>query len=68
MINSGGAGGEGSGSNPDPPKEAKEAVNADPGVKIPSPKPAPPLKPTTYSQQAAALQSAASSGTPFSSL
>ena len=65
MINSGGAAGSGAGSNPDAPKEAKEADNADPGKNVKKMPPPPPPKPTNYSQQAAALQSAAQSGTPF---
>ena len=64
-INSGGAAGSGGGSSPDPPTDAKEAVNADSGKKVEKAKQPPPKKPTNYSQAAEALQNASQSGTPF---
>ena len=65
MLNSGGAAGSGSGSNPDAPKPPKEADTANPGDRVSLPPPVPPLSPKSYSQQAQALQNAAVSGTPF---
>ncbi|HEX9963208.1 MAG TPA: type VI secretion system tip protein TssI/VgrG [Pyrinomonadaceae bacterium] len=65
LINSGGAAGSGSGASPETPKEAKEADTANPGDRIKSPQPAPPLPPKTYSTQAQALQNAAKNAAPF---
>ncbi|HSK74512.1 MAG TPA: type VI secretion system tip protein TssI/VgrG, partial [Pyrinomonadaceae bacterium] len=68
LINSGGAAGTGSGSNPEAPKEAKEADTADPGDRPMPPKLSPPLKPETYSQQAQAIQNSAEDGTAFTEI
>lgn len=65
MLNSGGAAGSGAGSSPEAPKDPKEADNAEPGQKINPKTPPPPLKPTTFSPKAAAMQSAAKNATPF---
>jgi type VI secretion system secreted protein VgrG len=65
MLNSGGAAGSGAGSSPEAPKDPKEADKADPGQKIKPKTPPPPLKPKKISPMAAAMQSAASKGTPF---
>ena len=66
MINSGGAAGSGSGSNPDPPKDAKEADKAEPGSKPQLPPPsAPPARPVFTSPAALVLINAAQNGTPF---
>jgi type VI secretion system secreted protein VgrG len=66
MINSGGAAGSGSGSNPDPPKEAKEADKAEPGntPQLP-PRPQPPTRPEFKTPAALVLINAAKNGTPF---
>ena len=66
MLNSGGAAGSGSGSNPDPPKEPTEADKADPGARIALPPPmAPPPRPNFVSPAALVLIDAATSGKPF---
>jgi type VI secretion system secreted protein VgrG len=66
MINSGGAAGSGSGSNPHPPKDAKEADKAEPGNTPELPPPAPPLpRPAFTSPAALVLANAAANGTPF---
>jgi len=66
MINSGGAAGSGSGSNPEAPKEAKQADNAEPGTSPKSP-PAnhPPAKPVFQTPAAIVLINAAQGGTAF---
>ena len=66
FMNSGGAAGSGSGSNPHPPKEAKEADRAEPGQtpKLPPPQ-APPQRPEFKSPAALVLVNAAQSGAPF---
>ncbi len=66
MINSGGAAGSGSGSNPEPPKEAKEADKADPGLRTePQPPKQPPTRPDFQSPAALVLINAAKGGTAF---
>jgi type VI secretion system secreted protein VgrG len=66
MINSGGAAGSGSGSNPDPPKQAKEADKAEPGSKPELPPASqPPARPTFKAPAALVLINAANNGTPF---
>ncbi len=66
MINSGGAAGSGSGSNPDLPIDPKEADKAEPGQRtkpaLPQP---PPPRPTFNSPAAIVLVNAARSGTMF---
>jgi len=66
MINSGGAAGSGSGSNPEAPKEAKEADKAEPGntPQLP-PRTHPPAKPEFKTPAALVLINAAANGTPF---
>jgi type VI secretion system secreted protein VgrG len=66
MINSGGAAGSGSGSNPEAPKEPKEADNAEPGntPKLP-PVQAPPQRPEFKSPAALVMINAAQSGAAF---
>lgn len=68
MLNSGGAAGSGSGSNPTAPKDPKEADNADPGqnTRVP-PAPAPPA-PLSYGPLAGIMKQAAASGAPFCEL
>lgn len=66
FMNSGGAAGSGSGSNPDPPKEAKEADKAEPGSTPVLPPPvAPPQRPEFRSPAALVLINAAQSGGAF---
>jgi type VI secretion system secreted protein VgrG len=66
MLNSGGAAGSGSGSNPDPPVQAKEADKAEPGKTIELPPPqSPPEKPDFKSPAALVLINAAQSGAAF---
>ena len=66
MINSGGAAGSGSGSSPEPPKEAKEADKADPGARIAlPPRVQPPQKPNFQSLAALVLVNAAQNGSTF---
>jgi type VI secretion system secreted protein VgrG len=65
MINSGGAAGSGSGSNPTAPQMPKEADTANPGDRIKQMPPPPPAPPVSFSQQARALQNSAKEGTPF---
>jgi type VI secretion system secreted protein VgrG len=65
LINSGGAAGSGAGCNPDPPKDPKEATNADPGQNIALKPPSPPKPPFSYSPLAVSMQNAAQNGTPF---
>jgi len=66
MLNSGGAAGSGSGSSPEPPKEAKEADKADPGARIePLPRSAPPPRPVFKTPAAMVLVNAAKGGTAF---
>ena len=66
MINSGGAAGSGSGSNPEPPKEAKEADKAEPGQGVPAqPRKTPPPRPEFNSPAAIVLINAAKGGTAF---
>ena len=65
MINSGGAAGSGSGANPHPPKQAKEADNAEGGQKDDPVPPPPPIKAATFSPASIALKKAAQSGVPF---
>src|SRR5436190_5273847 len=66
MINSGGAAGSGSGSNPQAIKEAKEADNAEPG-NTPKPPPAnrPPAKPVFRSPAALVMINAAQTGAAY---
>lgn len=66
MLNSGGAAGSGSGSNPEPPRDAKEADHAEPGntPQLPPPTP-PPARPVFTSPAALVLVNAAENGTPF---
>ncbi|MBX7169752.1 MAG: type VI secretion system tip protein VgrG [Pyrinomonadaceae bacterium] len=65
MLNSGGAAGSGSGANPDPPKDAKEADKAKAGERVKKPTLPPPVKPQKYSQAAMVLKKAAKEGSPF---
>ncbi len=66
MINSGGAAGAGSGSSPEPPKEAKEADVAVPGANITlPPRVQPPPKPQFTTLAALVLVNAAQNGTTF---
>ncbi|HEY0457801.1 MAG TPA: phage baseplate assembly protein V, partial [Pyrinomonadaceae bacterium] len=66
LINSGGAAGSGSGSNPEAPKDPKEADKADPGQVIqPKPTVAPPPKPEFNSFAAQVLINAAQTGSTF---
>ncbi len=66
MINSGGAAGSGSGANPDPPKDPKEADKAEPGQRTNPPAPLPPPnRPTFKSLAAMVMINAAQNGTPF---
>jgi type VI secretion system secreted protein VgrG len=65
MLNSGGSAGSGAGCSPNPPKDAKEADNADPGANVPVPKAPAPLAPTTFSPLARLLRSAAKDAAPF---
>ncbi|MEW6127926.1 MAG: type VI secretion system tip protein VgrG [Acidobacteriota bacterium] len=65
LINSGGAAGSGSGSNPETPKTPKEADTAEPGQKAELPPPKQPPKPQVYSPGAIALKKAARDGMPF---
>ena len=66
FMNSGGAAGSGSGSNPDPPKEAKEADKAEPGTSPALPPPhSPPQRPEFKSPAALVLINAAESGGAF---
>lgn len=65
MINSGGAAGSGSGSNPNEPTAPTEADTANPGDRINPPQPPPPTPPRTRSQQSVAMKKAADFGTPF---
>lgn len=65
MINSGGAAGSGSGSNPEAPTEAKEADKADAGKKIGAAQDPPPPEPGTLGALAAAVITATSQGTPL---
>ena len=65
MINSGGAAGSGSGSNPEAPKEAKEADTDKPGEKIKDKPLPPPKKPTSNSQKSQAHSTAAKKAAPF---
>jgi len=66
MLNSGGAAGSGSGSNPHPPKQSKEADTAEPGTtpQLP-PRPQPPARPEFRTPAALVLINAAQNGTPF---
>jgi type VI secretion system secreted protein VgrG len=65
MLNSGGAAGSGAGSNPEAPKEPKEADRAEPGANVAlTPKPPPP-KPQFQSPAALVLTQAAGSGATF---
>ncbi len=65
LINSGGAAGAGAGSHPSAPNDPKEADTANPGDKIKAAVPPPPSPPTSYSQQAEALQNASQNAAPF---
>lgn len=66
FLNSGGAAGSGSGSNPDPPKEAKEADRAEPGTRPQPPTAlAPPPRPVFRTSTAITLLKAAEDGVPF---
>ncbi len=66
MINSGGAAGAGSGSNPEAPKPPKEADTAEPGQRTRlSPQVSPPPRPQFKSLAALALVNAAESGATF---
>lgn len=66
MINSGGAAGNGSGSQPEPPKQAKEADKAEPGTRtVLPPRSAPPARPVFTSPAALVLVNAAESGIAF---
>ncbi len=65
MINSGGAAGAGAGSNPETPKDPKEAETAEPGLlSQPAPQGVPPA-PARYGPAALAMQFAAQTGAPF---
>jgi type VI secretion system secreted protein VgrG len=66
FINSGGAAGAGSGSNPDLPKDPLEAANADPGQVITTPPhQTPPARPEFSSPAALVLVEAAQTGKAF---
>jgi type VI secretion system secreted protein VgrG len=65
MLNSGGAAGAGAGSNPEIPKDPREADTAEPGSQTPVPPALPPPPPAQFSPAAMALRDAAQSGQPF---
>lgn len=66
MLNSGGAAGSGSGSNPELPEEPLEADKADPGQRVAlPPRGAPPPRPVFVSPAALVLIDAAADGKPF---
>jgi len=65
FINSGGAAGAGAGSNPEAPKDPKEADTAEPGMMSQPPPALPPQGPFSYSPAALIMKSAAASGAPF---
>jgi type VI secretion system secreted protein VgrG len=65
FINSGGAAGAGSGSNPEAPKEPKEADRAEPGAAVSLSPKAPPPKPVFLSPAALVLTQAANNGAAF---
>jgi type VI secretion system secreted protein VgrG len=66
MLNSGGAAGAGSGSNPEDPKLPKEADTAQAGQRVvPPPRTVPPQKPEFTSPAAIVLVNAAKSGKAF---
>jgi type VI secretion system secreted protein VgrG len=66
LINSGGAAGSGSGSNPELPKDPLEADKAEPGMRVSPPPPLSPLsRPVLNSPAALVLIQAAQTGVPF---
>jgi len=66
MINSGGAAGSGSGASPDVPKDPKEADQAVPGQRIPTPRSAPPPpRPVLQSLAALVMTNAARNASAF---
>lgn len=65
MINSGGAAGSGSGSNPDAPTAAKEADTANPGDRQSTPRQAPPTIQKITTQKATQMLISYQKGTPF---
>lgn len=58
MLNSGGASGTGTGSNPTAPQDPKEADKAEPGQKQNVPSPPPPPVPPVFKTMTSAVQSA----------
>ncbi len=65
MLNSGGAAGSGSGSNPSAPVDPLEAAKAEPGQSVTLSPKAPPQRPKFKSPAALVLINAARNGTPF---
>jgi type VI secretion system secreted protein VgrG len=65
MLNSGGSPTPGAGSNPDAPKDPKEADNAEPGNTPKLPPPKAPVAAFSIGPLAKSMKSAAQNGTPF---
>jgi type VI secretion system secreted protein VgrG len=65
LLNSGGAAGSGSGSNPEAPKDPKEADKAEPGASVSLSPKVPPPKPAFTTPAALVLAQAANNGATF---
>jgi type VI secretion system secreted protein VgrG len=62
-VNSGGSKGSGTASNPQPPKDGKEAMTSEGGAAVA--KPEAPTAPTAFSPQASSFKMAAATGAAF---